>query len=154
MQGSFVVSSHTHGYMAFIKTYTRYNVMYAGEFDTVQQQSLVVRGSWYTEAGQSDGGPFTMTFEQPLSIVDTQPTPAAVVAAVVVADGSAASQPQAAPLPAAGGESTTVPAIQQVSHPTQSSDYQHLSESRSSVSSVSVSDVELVQSQWRGGDVK
>jgi len=68
--GSLVLDSPTHRYIAFTKFFANYSV-HAGEFNS-ELLPLVVRGSWYTEAGMGDGGPFTMTFKQPLIIVDTE----------------------------------------------------------------------------------
>jgi len=141
VRGSFVLDSLTHGYITFTKAYARYDVQYAGEFDTAEQP-LVVRGSWYTAAGTSDGGPFTMKFAQLLTIMDTAPP---VAAAVVVDIDAPGIQPKPAPLAAAGSGSAVGAVSDMRQAPPPSYDYQHLSESRSSAGSgVSVSDVEMV----------
>ena len=140
--GSFVLDSATHGHVEFVKSYARYTVQYAGDFDATQQP-LVVRGSWYTSAGTGDGGPFTMTFSQPLTIIDTAPT-AAVVVDINAADDHT-QPPQLAAEATAGGYASTL-------QPPPPYEYQP-SEPRSSTESAThVSDVEMASAANRSVD--
>lgn len=139
--GSFVLDSPTHGQVKFTKSYASYNVQYAGEVGSVRP--LDVRGSWYTDAGTGDGGPFTMTFDQPLTIVDTGAQPTS--AAVAVDSSTAAVDP-----PHTGVAVNSTDVEQPPLYTTAPFDYQHMypqSESqRSGGSSLYVpeSDVEMV----------
>ena len=163
------LASPQHAYLAFTKSYhAGYAVQYAGQLDA-SQQSIVVRGSWYTAAGDGDGGPFSMTWAQRLSIVDSeQPAVAAAAAGVVAAAGAqldadavavgidAAASQLPAPSPsdsppaaaaAAARAASDVELVAQHPPPPYESQYQPLSESRSSAGSsasvsVSVSDVD------------
>ena len=143
VRGSFVLDSPTHGYLAFFKAYAQWHVFYAGEFDA-SQQPLEVRGSWYTPAGTKDGGPFTMTFAAPLSIIDTAPAAAAVVVDVSAAACNLAQPPALqAPGDAAEADAEMHQASQQPPPPYH---YPHVSEPSSGAgSSECVVDVEMVQ---------
>ena len=102
VRGTFVLDTATHGYMELTQSYARYSVQYTGVIDG-SQQSLVVRGSWYTAAGGGDGGPFTMTVAQPLGIVDTAP-PSFAAAALAVDINEADSSIEQQPAPPAYSE--------------------------------------------------
>ena len=131
IRGTFMLDAPTHGRCEFAKSYASYKVRYAGEIDAAQQP-LSVTGSWHTEAGTGDGGPFSMTFAQPLHVVDMAPVPEAV--ALAVDAGAAAYQQQ--------------PPVQQ------SSEYRLPSEMRSTgspASSASVSEVEMAPTSIRAG---
>jgi len=140
--GTYVLGSPTHGHIAFTKSYAAYNVQYAAEFDTSREPLVVLNGSWHTDAGTSDGGPFTLTFMQPLTIVDTGEQPVSTEAVVVDING-AAHPPQAPPLYAASGETTATYAEQPPTYVPQLYDYQHMYSSPYS-GGASGTDVEMV----------
>ena len=70
IRGQLTIGSPTQGWLAFTKAYPTHSCKYAGEFNN-SSQPLSVSGSWTTTAGASDFGTFTMTFKQPVSIINS-----------------------------------------------------------------------------------